>query len=91
MADYRYAPDVAWAVEQDHVVVVDTPTGAARHIGYPQAALWDLIGRDRSWAGIVSKMGAIASLNPEPAERLVRETIDAWIEAGFLVLKGERG
>jgi hypothetical protein len=78
-------------VEQDQVLLVDTRTGAVRPLGYPQAAIWDLIVRDSSWRGIVCKMGAIASLDAEAAERLVREAVDSWLEAGFLVAEEERG
>jgi hypothetical protein len=49
------------------------------------------MGRDRSLPGIVSKMSAIAALDMEHAERLVRETVREWVEAGLLVAEGERG
>lgn len=91
MLSWRQASHMAWSVEFDGLALVDTSKGTVLRLGYPRAALWDLMGRDRSLPGIVSKMSAIAALDMEHAERLVRETVREWVEAGLLVAEGERG
>jgi hypothetical protein len=91
MNRFAVAEKVRWAVEAAGVVLVNDATGVAITLGYPQAAVWDLLTRGESGARIGAKMCAIAALEPPDACALVRETAAALREAGFLVLRDERG
>jgi len=75
---------VKWAVETRGVLLINEATGAVVTVEYPQAAIWDLLTRGESNRQIARKLCAIASLDPDAAEALVRETLAAWREAGFL-------
>jgi hypothetical protein len=84
MSEYRAAEQVRWAVEAAGVVLIDGVTGAATTLGYPEAAIWDLITRGDSRERIAAKLCAIAGLEPAAAHRLLLDTVAAWREAGFL-------
>lgn len=91
MSEYRIAEQVRWAVEAGGVVLIDCATGAATTLGYPQAAIWDFLTRGESGERICAKLCAIASLDPEAAQVLVRETVAALREEGFLTPREEHG
>jgi hypothetical protein len=91
MNRFRVAEPVRWAVEAAGVVLVNDATGAVITLGYPQAAVWDLLTRGDSGAKIGAKLCAIAALEPAAARALVRETAAALREAGFLILREQRG
>jgi len=82
---YECAPDVAWVVETDAIVVVHGGTGAAYSLEYPEAAIWELLGRGYSYERVVSMLPTIASLSSSAAEQRVLHALDAWTEVGLLV------
>ncbi len=90
-ATYRSAPGLSWLVEPDGLVLTSSVTGAVHRLRYPEAAVWDWISRGESWAGTVRNTGAVARLDPEAAQRLVRGAVCAWVEAGLLVARGGDG
>ena len=90
MSEYRVAEQVRWAVEAGGVVVIDRQ-GEAVTLGYPRAAIWDLLTRGESDERICAKMCAIASLEPEAAQALVRETVAALREAGLATPRDASG
>ncbi len=85
MGRYRCAEGVSWAVELHGVVVLDPRRESAIRLGYPEAALWDLVSRSESGERLTQKMGALGSLEAEAVERFVSETLRRWVEAGLLV------
>lgn len=85
---YRLAVDVQWAVRQKGVVVFLGSGGPAWHFDYPQAAVWDLLTRGYRHPRMVRLLCAIAALDEEGAERLLRESVEQWHEAGLLVPDG---
>jgi hypothetical protein len=87
MTEYRAAEHVRWAVETGGVVLIDSATGAATTLGYPQAAIWDFLTRGESDEEICAKLCAIASLDPAAARALVLDTVAALRDAG-LVTRG---
>ena len=88
---YRCPRHVAWSVEPDGVLLVNTAGATARRLRYPEAAVWDWLSRGDSCAGATRKTAALAKLDPAAAERLVLEAVRSWVEAGFLVVESGDG
>jgi hypothetical protein len=84
MSEYRVAEQVRWAVETAGVVLINNANGAATTLGYPEAAIWDLITRGDPGERIAAKLCVIAGLDPAAAHQLVLDTVAAWRKAGFL-------
>ena len=89
----RYAckPEVAWVVEDDGILLVNRATGTTRFLGYPEAAVWDLLSRGRSFARAVSTLRATTERDAAEAERLVRDCIRQWVDAGILTEASDHG
>jgi len=90
-ATYRCGPDVAYAVESTGIVLMGEPDGPVRHLGYPEAAVWDLISRRYTFDRTVAMLRAIASLDACEAEHVVRRCLREWTDAGFLVRHDAHG
>ncbi|MCP4691497.1 MAG: hypothetical protein GY859_25860, partial [Desulfobacterales bacterium] len=83
-------PDVVWTVEPGRVILENRRTGAVRVLGYPRAAIWDLISRGRTRGQLNRALRAIASMDAAGADRLIRETEADLGEAGFLATATNR-
>ncbi len=81
----RYAPGVVWAVERDGLTLIDTRTGAVERLGYPAAAVWDLMGRESGIHSLTSKISAITSMNYAEAQAFVEACFREWAQAGLVV------
>ncbi len=83
MAIYRPARGVRWAVEADGLLLAD---GAGRvvRIGYPEAAIWDLMARGYRHGKLVPLMTHIAALEPAAAGELVADQLEQWVARGWL-------
>jgi len=90
MSGYRAAEQVRWAVEAGGIVVIDHK-GEATTLGYPQAAIWDLLTRGESEERACAKLCAIASLDREAAQALMLDTVSTLREAGLLTQRGSDG
>ncbi len=78
-------------MEPGGVLLTHAGRGAVLRLGYPEAAVWDWMSRGEPWEGLIRKTRAVAKLEEAAAERLVREVVRAWIEAGFLVSEANGG
>jgi len=89
----RYCPasGVAWTVEKDGILLVHQGAGAVRRLRYPEAAAWGWFSRSEAPGRVAWLTGLVGRLEPGAAERLVRETIASWVEAGILVVEGADG
>lgn len=85
LATYRCAPHVSWTVERNGLLLLNAGNAKGCPLGYPQAALWDLLSRGNSYRQVVSKMRAIALLSAEATERFIADTMESWVEAGLLL------
>jgi hypothetical protein len=74
---------VMWVVERTGIRLVSLE-GGEDWIGYPEAALWELLTRGVSRAYALRVFGAVAGTGPAGAEASVREWLGRWVEAGFL-------
>lgn len=84
MAEYRPAESTRWAVENTGVLLINAASGATRFLGYPQAAIWDLVARGDSRARVADKLCAIAGLTREEADALAAEVASMLCAEGFL-------
>ncbi len=80
---YHVAPGVRWAVERTTLTLVDGRGGACR-LGYPEAAVWDLVSRGYPLAEVARMIAAIASLDPTAADAIIRSAIEGWERAGLI-------
>ena len=83
MKTCRAAPGVHWLVGRTSLTIVDR-LGAARQVGYPEAAVWDFLVRGHSPADASNMVAAVASLDPDGAAELVRASIAGWVACGWL-------
>lgn len=84
---YHWAPSTRWAVELKGIVLINEGTGAVSSLGYPQAAVWDLLTHGYSYDRSVCMLTAITSLQTGEVETLIAESLKTWVEDGFLILK----
>jgi len=80
---YRPAPGVRWVVEDDGLLL-DDATGRIEKVGYPDAAIWDLMVRGTRHGKLVELMTHVAGLDAAAASRLVTERLERWAERGVL-------
>ena len=82
---YLCSPDIKWAVETFGIILVDQNTSTVCSLGYPEAAVWDLINRGFSYEKTVNMLRFIADIEIGEAENLLLGNINKWVEAGFLI------
>jgi hypothetical protein len=79
----RPAPGVRWAVEDDGILL-DDGAGQVAKLGYPEAAIWDLMARGYRHAKLVELVTHIAGLDATAAGALVAECLRRWTARGVL-------
>jgi hypothetical protein len=84
MTRYCLAPGVRWHVGPTSLTLTDGK-GRVRTLGYPEAAVWDLVSRGYALDKVVPMMTHIAALEEDGARRLVASSLEAWHEDGFLL------
>jgi hypothetical protein len=75
---------VAWVVEPHGVLLIHMARGRRRELGYPEAAVWDLVTRGRSGETIRSMLESIAGIGPQEARTLVDSCLVQWRAEGWL-------
>ena len=81
----KASANVAWAVENDGILVVRGESGEAWRLPYPDAAVWDLaVARAYPPNRVVEMVGAIANLDEGEARELLEELRAQWTGAGLL-------
>ena len=83
VSPYRVAPGVHWIVGRTALTILDG-NGAARTLGYPEAAVWDFVTRGYSLCDVSRLIAPVASLDPPAARQVVQAAVDGWIASGFL-------
>ena len=91
MPEYRLAAGVSWTVEPGGIFLTHNSGAAVLRLAYPEAAMWDWMSRGEPWEGLIRKTRAAAKLEEADAERVVREALRAWVEAGWLVSEASGG
>lgn len=81
---FRPAPGVSWAVESLGVVLVPGDGAPPCCLAYPWAAVWDLLGRGRSFEAMVRILGVVGDLAPEQAEPALRRALSSWAAVGLV-------
>ena len=80
----RIPPGVAWCVETPGLLLVRRDTGTRRLLPYPDAALWELLGRGEPQDRVTRMMAAIAGITTPAAETWIAKTLDRWVREGWL-------
>lgn len=80
----RCAGQAAWVVEPHGVALIHMAQGRRRELGYPEAAVWDLVTRGRPEKTICSMLELIAGIGPREARTLVDSCLDQWLAEGWL-------
>ena len=89
MTRFRIGNGVRWSVGTVGVTLVDA-CGEVHTLGYPEAAIFDLLSRRYSFAKVAALTAGIACLDRAGAEALVRSTLERWADCGILE-RSERG
>jgi hypothetical protein len=82
----RPAEGVRWAVEDAGVLVVDELRRLNLRLGYPQAAVWDLLARGRELAdvaGLIVRVGRGLGQG-QGLDTLAGECAAEWLREGWL-------
>ena len=79
------ASHVLWSVEEGGIRIVTGDPKKGLWLAYPRAAIWELMARKNSYESIVSKVSSIGSISVEAAGRLVRQSVQEWVERGYLM------
>jgi hypothetical protein len=90
-AAFDFAPDIGWIVEETSVRVFQAEKGELLRLAYPEAAVWDLIGRHSREADMVPKLAAIGDLSRAAARSLLRACLRDWLRAGILLETEKNG
>ncbi|MBI4612792.1 MAG: hypothetical protein HY720_04205 [Planctomycetes bacterium] len=85
---YRSLSGVAWSVEHSGLTLVRDGDGKILHLGYPEAALWDLLCRRRPLEATIRMVAAIARLETQAARKWTFDTIQTWVREGWVVESG---
>jgi hypothetical protein len=80
-----FNPDVVWSVDTYGLSLIHQKTGAKLSLGYPEAALWDLLSREVDLTWMIRIMAAIAGIAEPAALSLIFATIEGWVAAGWLL------
>ena len=78
------APGIKWLIEADGVQVWNTH-GDPYFIAYPEAAFWDLMVRDYSYAEIVEMLSYILLMEDKQVQTFLSETLRQWECEGLLL------
>ncbi len=81
---YRTAPGVSWAVVQGGVLVIGGAPLLSHLLPYPEAAIWDMLGRGRSVEHVARLLPLIGRMSEEDAERLIKDSLRRWSELGLV-------
>jgi hypothetical protein len=84
-------PAVVWAVESVGLVLIRRDTSKRAVLGYPEAALWDLLSRATPMKRLIPMMAAIAGLTPGSACSWVGTTMQTWAREGWIIAGKEDG
>jgi hypothetical protein len=81
---YCVAPGIRWIVEERGVRIIDELARRSEALGYPEAAVWELLLRGHSLPETVRMVRHIAGVTGAQAQMSVERCIDRWCKAGWL-------
>ena len=81
---YRTGPRVSWAVVPGGVLVVCGATARDYLLPYPEAAIWDMLGRGRSVEHVARLLPRICGVSRRAAARIIDHGLRRWVELGLL-------
>jgi len=82
---YRCKPGVQWLVDLHSIFIIDRDTGNQMTLKYPEAGVWELIGRGYSFDEILRMIAVIESMDQKEAEGLIKSCLNTWVRRGFFL------
>jgi len=82
--EYQCHPASLWAVEDHGLRLYRTDNQTTAALGYPEAALWDLLSRYRSLPTITDRLAVITGWTGTIVSEWISSQLDVWIEEGWL-------
>ena len=87
----RCESHIRWSVESKGVVLINPDKNEALQLGYPEAALWDLIQRSYSFEKTVKLLSAITLEDEKSTVVFLMKTLQQWVEKGILTVEDGDG
>jgi hypothetical protein len=87
---YMQNPDVSYTVESSGLILINKRTGDKYSIGYPQAAVWDLIIKNYTFDKIARMISNILIVTKSHANSIVLDSLEFLYKKG-LILEGSNG
>jgi hypothetical protein len=84
---YTCTREIQWAVETDGIMLIQPSLNRAIKLGYPEAALWDLLSRCLPQERIIVMIATISGKDRYESEEWVSGTCNTWLKTG-LIQKG---
>lgn len=85
---YRAAAGVSWVVQDRGVEVLDEAARRSQRLGYPEAAVWELLLRGHDVPAAAEMLRWVLDVPPEEARELVERCLGEWTRAGWLEASG---
>lgn len=83
--------DICWTVENDGLLLIDRAAGTVMRMGYPDAALWDLMSREIPLLKIIAMMSVITGKSAQDTEIWVAEANARWEHTTLLIRDDNHG
>jgi hypothetical protein len=81
---FQCALQVVWSVEQDSILIINAVSGVTGDVGYPGAAIWDMLMLGYPRQNISRIIALLEGDSMEKADAIVDEHITGWKKTGFL-------
>jgi hypothetical protein len=87
---FRPVPGLRYIAEPGRIVLLDTQTGRALHLEYPDAAIWDMMIRGYQHRRIADSLQDIAHLTAAHADQLICDLLARLLRADLLTQERKR-
>jgi hypothetical protein len=82
--DYHCSDHTSWIVEELGLLLIHTKENRQTWLSSPEAAVWDLLTRNRPRECLFRMLAVIADTDQEKAEMLLESCLDQWLKDGWL-------
>jgi hypothetical protein len=87
----RCEPHIKWSVESECVVLINLDKNEVLQLGYPEAAVWDLIQHSYSFEKAVKLLSAITLEDKRTTRVFLMKVLQEWREKGILIVEAVDG
>jgi hypothetical protein len=79
-------PEIAWVVENQGILVINTDTSIVKLLDYPDAAVWSVILRYGFRPKAVEILSAIIDSTAKNTREKIENTLINWEKEGFITV-----